>query len=212
MDTFDICKPSRKSYSYGQLVGGGKSFYLKSSDFPDEYSSSLDCSCSLVSSHSHHHHHSAAAATTNLKLDVLWFSLQDNDYLNMFNRNLSGWINPTYEMPILAKSNKIRFLTDDSLAYKGFWLKISSMPSYLKLQSYNYNRYLTFNYSLGRKACKDDWQLVGDNCIKVFTSEQLDWRSANQKCLQMNGNLIKIDDVIADLKLTQYMNSFCKFY
>jgi len=185
VDTFDICKPSRKSYSYGQLVGGGKSFYLKSSDFPDEYSSSLDCSCSLVSSHSHHHHHSAAAATTNLKLDVLWFSLQDNDYLNMFNRNLSGWINPTYEMPILAKSNKIRFLTDDSLAYKGFWLKISS-----------------------RKACKDDWQLVGDNCIKVFTSEQLDWRSANQKCLQMNGNLIKIDDVIADLKLTQYMNSF----
>jgi hypothetical protein len=120
-----------------------------------------------------------------LKFEVLWFSLQDNDYLNVFNKNLSGWINPTYEMPITNnKVNTIRFLTDDALAYKGFWLKLST-----------------------RKACKDDWQLVGDTCVKVF-SEQLDWRSANQHCQQMNGNLVKIDDVTTDLKLTQYINSF----
>lgn len=161
-----------------------KSFYIKSSDFPDEYSSSLDCSCALMSSSS-----SSSSSNTNLKLEMLWFSLQDNDYVHMFQRNVSGWVTPTYEMPILGKLTRLRFLTDDSLAYKGFWLKISS-----------------------RQACKDDWQLVGDMCIKVFTSEQLDWRSANQKCSQMNGNLIKIDDVVADLKLTQYMNSFCKFF
>lgn len=88
-------------------------------------------------------------------------------------------------MPILGKLTRMRFVTDDSLAYKGFWLKVST-----------------------RSACKDDWQLVGNQCLKVFTSEQLDWRSANLKCLQMNANLLKIDDVVADLKLTQYMNSF----
>lgn len=102
----------------------------------------------------------------------------------MFNKNLTGWINPTYEMPILTKTNKIRFLTDDSLAYKGFWLKIAP-----------------------RRACQNDWQLVGDNCIKVFT-EPLNWRSANKRCQQMSGNLLKVNDVVADLKLTQYMKSF----
>jgi len=87
-------------------------------------------------------------------------------------------------MPILSKNNKIRFITDDSLAYKGFWLKISP-----------------------RKACRDDWQLIGNNCIKVFT-DNLNWRSANKHCQQMGGNLLKIDDVVDDLKLTQYMKSF----
>jgi hypothetical protein len=48
---------------------------------------------------------------------------------------------------------------------------------------------------------------VGDTCVKVF-SDALDWRSANQRCQQMNGYLLKIDDVISDLKLTQYMKSF----
>ena len=171
---YDVCKPlsrvfSRRSRQDGH---GQVSFYLKSSDFPDEYPSSLDCSCAITSS------------TEQLKLEVLWFSLQDNDYLSLFNKNLTGWMNPSYEMPILTKSNTIRFLTDDSLAYKGFWLKISS-----------------------RRVCRDDWQLVGDTCIKVF-AEALDWRSANQRCQQMSGNLLKIDDVVSDLKLTQYMKSF----
>lgn len=120
-DTMDICKPSRKMLTYHEMQTERKSFFIKSSDFPDEYSSSLDCSCSLSSSSQH-----------NLKLEMLWFSLQDNDYLNMFNRNLTGWINPTYEMPILARSNRIRFLTDDALAYKGFWMKISSIEIYTR--------------------------------------------------------------------------------
>lgn len=167
---FDVCKPITRTFN---RFSKDPSFYIKSSDFPDEYPWSLDCSCSITSS-----------IEQPLKLEVLWFSLQDNDYVNIFNKNLSGWINPTYEMPILTKTNKIRFMTDDALAYKGFWLKVS-----------------------GRKACRDDWQLVGDNCVKVF-SENLDWRSANQRCQQMNGNLIKIDDVVSDLKLTQYMKSF----
>lgn len=169
-DTFDICKSTKKIYTQEQ------SFYLKSSDFPNEYSSSLDCTCK-ISSNLHQ----------TLKLEVLWFSLQDNDYMNLFSKNYSGWINPTYEMPIINRVNKIRFLTDDALAYKGFWLKVS-----------------------GRKACRDDWQLVGDMCLKVFT-DTLDWRSANQRCQQMNGNLLKIDDVVSDLKLTQYMKLFCKY-
>lgn len=174
IDTFDICKSSRRVYNQLEMQSNQQSFYIKSSEFPVEYSSSLDCSC-LISSPNQH---------LNLKIEILWFSLQDNDYLNIFNKNLSGWINPTYEMPITTKTTPIRFITDDSLAYKGFWLKITQ-----------------------RKACKDDWQLVGDNCVKVF-NEPLDWRSANQKCLQMNGNLLKIDDVVSDLKLTQYMKSF----
>jgi hypothetical protein len=120
MDTFDICKSSRGSFTIKQMQTERRSFFIKSSEFPDEYASSLDCSCSISSTTT------ATTANHNLKLDVLWFSLQDNDYLTMFNKNLTGWINPTYEMPILAKTNRIRFLTDDSLAYKGFWLKISS--------------------------------------------------------------------------------------
>jgi hypothetical protein len=86
---------------------------------------------------------------------------------------------------MVAKTNTLRFTTDDSLAYKGFWLKVSP-----------------------RKVCRgDDWQLVGDSCIKVF-SEPMDWRSANQRCQQMNAQLLKIDDVVSDLKLTHYMKSF----
>jgi hypothetical protein len=175
---YDICKPlsrtfSRSRSSSSSSYGKQFDFYIKSSDFPDEYPSSVDCSCALTSN-----------AEQQLKLEILWFSLQDNDYLSLFNKNLTGWINPTYEMAILARSNTIRFLTDDSLAYKGFWLKISS-----------------------RKACRDDWKLVGDSCIKVF-NEALDWRSANQRCQQMNGNLLKIDDVTSDLKLTHFMKSF----
>ncbi|CAF0780629.1 unnamed protein product [Brachionus calyciflorus] len=167
-ETFDICKPVRKTYK-----NSNDEFYIKSSEFPDEYSSNLDCSC-LISTPNN----------LNLKLDFLWFSLQDNDYMTLSNKNLSGWINPTYEIPLSNKNNLIRFTTDDSLAYKGFWFKVTS-----------------------RKTCKDDWQLVGDSCVKVF-SEALDWRSANHKCTQMNGNLLKLDDVVSDLKLTQYMKSF----
>lgn len=174
-DTFDICKSESRVYTHEQLQQQNQQggFYIKSPDFPIEYPSSVDCSCSIQANTLHP-----------LKLDVLWFSLQDNDYLNIFNRNLTGWINPTYEMPILSRSTTIRFSTDDGLAYKGFWLKVAS-----------------------RRACKDDWQLVGDSCVKVFT-ESVDWRSANQRCQLMNGHLIKIDDVVNDLKLTQYMKSF----
>ena len=172
-NTFDICKSTVKVFSQEKMQNEQQSFYIKSSEFPVEYSSSLDCSCLISSSNQQI-----------LKYEVLWFSLQDNDFLNIFNKNVTGWINPTHEMPIINKNNMIRFMTDDALAYKGFWLKISN-----------------------RKACKDDWQLVGDNCVKVF-SDALDWRSANQKCQLMNGNLLKIDDVVNDLKLTQYMKSF----
>ena len=90
-------------------------------------------------------------------------------------------------MPLVSRQSTLRFTTDDSLAYKGFWLKVSA-----------------------RKACRDDWQLVGDTCLKVFT-DPLDWRSANQRCMQMNAYLLKIDDVVSDLKLTQYTKAFCKF-
>lgn len=168
---FDICKPISRAFKLNS--NGFDNFYLKSTDFPTEYPSSLDCSCSISSK-----------TEQSLKMDVLWFSLQDNDYLNLFNKNLTGWINPTYEMPIMSKQTTVRLLTDDALAYKGFWLKVTN-----------------------RKACRDDWQLVGDICVKVF-SDALDWRSANTRCQQMNGYLIKIDDVTSDLKLTQYMKSF----
>ena len=164
---YDICK------SKTTILKQSSPFYIKSSDFPDEYPSSLDCTCSITS-----------RSTQQLKLEVLWFSLQDNDYLSAFNKNLTGWINPTHEIPILTKTNKVRFLTDDSLAYKGFWLQISN-----------------------RKACRDNWQLVGDNCVKVF-NERLDWRSANKRCKRIGGNLLKINDVTNDLKMTQYMKTF----
>jgi hypothetical protein len=167
---FDICKSTTQTF---KLNSNDFGFYIKSTDFPTEYPSTLDCSCSISSKNEQ-----------SLKMDVLWFSLQDNDFLSLFNKNLTGWINPTYEMPLMSRQNTIRFLTDDSLAYKGFWFKVS-----------------------GRKACRDDWQLVGDNCVKVF-SDALDWRSANQRCQQMNGYLVKIDDVVQDLKLTQYMKAF----
>lgn len=166
---YDICQPTKRILK----PTSSSSFYIKSSDFPDEYPSSLDCTCSITSQ-----------TSQQLKLEVLWFSLQDNDFLTAFNKNLTGWINPTYEIPILTNSNKIRFLTDDSLAYKGFWLQISP-----------------------RKACRNNWQLVGNNCVKVF-SDRLDWRSANKRCQQIGGNLLKINDVTNDLKITQYMKTF----
>jgi hypothetical protein len=119
---------------------------------------------------------------------VLWFSLQDNDYLTIADKSITDWVNPTLEYPVMDKSVKLRFQTDDSLAYNGFWLKVRES-----------------------ETCKSDWQLVGDNCIKVF-GEALDWRSANAKCQAMNGYLVKIDDVIGDLKLTQYMNKYCESY
>lgn len=156
--------------SRSSFTSHDQSIYIKSSDFPNEYSASLDCSCQINSARPH-----------SLKMEVLWFSLQDNDFLNLFNNNISGWINPTTEWPLSSTKNTIRFLTDDALAYKGFWLKLST-----------------------RKQCSSDWQLVGDSCIKVFT-DSLDWRSANKQCQKMNGNLLKIDNVITDLKLTQYM-------
>jgi hypothetical protein len=169
--THDICTQMSKTYALKDLENNG--VYIKSSDFPDEYSSSLDCSCMLNS-----------RSSSNLKFEFLWFSLQDNDYLQIFNKNLSGWMNPTHEMPIgnNQKSNLIRFMTDDSLAYKGFWLKVTT-----------------------QKTCKNsDWQLIGDSCIKVI-EDNVDYRTANQRCQSMNANLLKIDDVINDLKLTQYV-------
>ncbi len=165
----DICKESN-------IVDDN--LLITSPDFPNEYPTSIDCTCSIIS-------------TGYFKFDILWFSLQDNDFLNIKNnnnnKNLSGWLNPTNELILANKTANIRFKTDDALSYKGFWLKV-----------------------VPRKTCKDDWQLVGDNCIKVF-SESLDWRAANQKCQSMNGYLVKIEDVISDSKLTQYMKINCTF-
>jgi hypothetical protein len=176
VDTYDICQSVTRTFNHKESTTSGSSsssLYIKSSDFPTEYAASLDCSCSIDSS-----------VSNTLKMEVMWFSLQDNDFLTVFNKNLSGWINPTSEWPLTTSHNTIRFMTDDALAYKGFWLKLSP-----------------------RKQCKKDWQLVGDNCVKVF-SDAVDWRSANKRCQQMNGNLLKIDDVVDDLKLTQYMKTY----
>jgi hypothetical protein len=96
-DTFDICRKTEpRVFSLAH-----DSFYIKSSEFPDEYSSSLDCSCLLTQSSQVHQA---------IKLEVLWFSLQDNDVLSIGHtaanshnsavKNLTGWINPTYEMPL----------------------------------------------------------------------------------------------------------------
>jgi hypothetical protein len=125
-DTFDICKASTRTYDLSAGVNNQNNFqfYIKSTDFPAEYASSLDCTCTIDSLS---HQGQLEQIPPPLKLEVLWFSLQDNDYLSLFNKNLTGWINPTFEMPLLSSSTKIRFLTDDALAYKGFWLKISSM-------------------------------------------------------------------------------------
>lgn len=177
-DTFDICRAHSRSYTLRQIEQG--SVFIKSSDFPTEYSSSLDCSCLVSSS-------SSASYAASLKLETLWFSLQDNDYLNLFGKNITGWMNPTHEMPMSQQESTnnspqlIRFQTDEALAYKGFWLRIGQ-----------------------KRACHDGWQLVGDSCIRVY-SESLDWRSASQRCQQMNGHLVRVDDVVGDLKLTQYV-------
>lgn len=167
-NTIDICSNINLEKSTNQEL------LISSPEFPDEYLPLNDCSCQISSSHQ----------TQALKLEILWFSLQDNDYLSISRRNFSGWINPTYEFPISSLNTTIRFTSDDSLAYKGFWFKLSQT-----------------------KSCKDDWQLVGDTCVKVF-SEQLDWRSANQKCNQMNSYLVKIDDIVNDMKLSQYMKLY----
>ena len=165
-ETHDICKDINIETNNSPLI--------TSPDFPNEYSPSIDCTC-LINSNN------------NFKFEVLWFSLQDNDFLSIFNnKNITGWLNPTNEIIIKNKTTSIRFKSDDALAYKGFWLKM-----------------------VGLKACKDDWQLVGNNCIRVF-SETLDWRAANQKCQSMNAYLVKIDDVINDLKLTQFVKINCK--
>jgi hypothetical protein len=173
-DTYDICQSVTRTFNHPEPTannGGSSSVYIKSSDFPTEYAASLDCSCSIESS-------------VKLKMEVMWFSLQVNDFLTIFNKNLSGWINPMSEWPLTASHTTIRFMTDDALAHKGFWLKLAP-----------------------RKQCKKDWQLVGDNCVKVF-SDAVDWRLANKRCQQMNSNLLKIDDVVDDLKLTQYMKTY----
>jgi hypothetical protein len=171
-DTFDICQPLTRSFTPRHM--DTRSIFIKSSDFPTEYSSGLDCSCLVENT----------ANSNNLKLEMLWFSLQDNDILSVAaNRNLTGWMTPTQELAVTDRVSVIRFVTDEALAYKGFWFKLAT----------------------GR-VCKDDWQLVGDSCLKVI-GESLDWRAANQRCQQMNGHLVKIDDVVADLKLTQYMRS-----
>ncbi len=166
-DTVDICK-----LSYIEKTNANDMLLITSPDFPHDYPPSVDCTCVVQSNNQ-------------FSLDVLWFSLQDNDFLSIADKSLTDWVNPTHEYPIMDKSVKLRFQTDDSLAYNGFWLKVKES-----------------------ETCKSDWQLVGDNCIKVF-GEALDWRSANSKCQALNGYLIKIDDVIGDLKLTQYMNKYC---
>jgi len=163
--TVDICERKRvqSNIAPGEL-------FIRSPDFPDEYPASVDCSCKIES-------------TRKLRLDVLWFSVQDNDVLAVNGRNVTAWMSPASEMR-LAEGYKasLRFSSDDALAYKGFWLKTAEM-----------------------RSCRDaSWNLVGNSCLKVF-SEQLDWRAANQRCKSMNGYLARDDDVVADLKLTQFM-------
>lgn len=168
--TVDICERKRVQ----STIGSGELF-IRSPDFPDEYPASVDCTCKIES-------------TRKMRLDVLWFSVQDNDVLAVDGRNLTAWMSPASEMR-LAQGYKaeLRFSSDDALAYKGFWLKTAEM-----------------------KSCKDaSWTLVGNSCLKVF-SEQVDWRGANHKCKSMNGYLARIDDVVADLKLTQFMKLNCK--
>ena len=130
----DICAPQRHT-----LRAHAAPFSLRSPDFPDEYPRALDCSCAIRAP--------AAAAARPLALRVLWFSLQDNDYLSVGGRDVSGWVAPAHELSVgkaRAGWSVLRFVTDEALAYKGFWLQVG-----------------------GRRVCRDDWTLVGDTCLKV---------------------------------------------
>ena len=192
-DTFDICQPAkrtillRRSASHTAAAAASPAFYIKSSEFPDEYSSSLDCACALTrptQSAKRHHQHSL------LRSEVLWFALQDGDSLStsVNSGNLSGWLSPASEMTLGGggggKPIVWRFRTDDALAYKGFWLKISER----------------------RRACAHDWTLVGEQCVKVF-DERVEWRAAMRRCQQHAARLVKLADVVDDLKLTQHVRA-----
>lgn len=109
-NTHDICKRvniEKTKLNDDQLL-------ISSPDFPNEYEPSIDCTCVINTNNP-------------IKFDILWFSLQDNDFLNIKDyKNLTGWLTPTTELTILNnKSLNLRFKTDDALSYKGFWMKIT---------------------------------------------------------------------------------------
>ena len=172
--THDICESLTRTLTLPVNAQHSKSLYIKSSDFPSEYAGSLDCSCAI-----------RPTVPNSLKVDILWFALQDNDYLSLLGKNLSGWLEPSSEWTLPgADTHTLRFVTDDSLAYKGFWVRVAP-----------------------RKHCQKDWHLVGESCVKVMAGEALDWRSANKRCQQMSGHLLRIEDVVADVKVSRFMSA-----
>ncbi|CAF3761667.1 unnamed protein product [Rotaria magnacalcarata] len=118
-------------------------------------------------------------AKSNVIIDVesLSFNLQDNDNLLSF----SGTI--PFGASLLTVKNQLdlKFQTDETLSQSGFWIRL-----------------------YGYEQCYDDEYVLGSKCIKVFSRKQT-WKSAKEKCLSINSNLIRLNDIIQEKKLAYFI-------
>ncbi|CAF2041821.1 unnamed protein product [Rotaria magnacalcarata] len=118
-------------------------------------------------------------AKSNVIIDVesLSFNLQDNDNLLSF----SGTI--PFGASLLTVKNQLdlNFQTDETLSQSGFWIRL-----------------------YGYEQCYDDEYVLGSKCIKVFSRKQT-WKSAKEKCLSINSNLIRLNDIIQEKKLAYFI-------
>ncbi|CAF2797307.1 unnamed protein product [Rotaria sp. Silwood2] len=116
---------------------------------------------------------------SNVIIDVesLSFNLQDNDNLLSF----SGTIPFGASLLTVKNQLSLKFQTDETLSQSGFWIRLN-----------------------GYEQCHDDEYILGSKCIQIFSKKQ-SWKSAKEKCVSINSNLIRLNDIIEEKKLAYFI-------
>jgi hypothetical protein len=149
--------------------------FFKTPSYPYEYSNNLNCKCSLNSQ------------ANQIQVQTIEFDLEETssqnycskDYLSINKSKHCSKMSPfknliTLQNTTALTSLDLQFYSDDALTRRGFWIKT-------KVSEYT-------------KICADNFYLVNNACIRVYSDLKLTWFEAKRFCTSHGFDLLEIDN------------------
>jgi hypothetical protein len=147
--------------------------YFKTPNYPNEYTNNLNCKCNLISN------------ANQIQFQTIEFDLEDSsnqnhcakDFLNInqtkYCSNLSSYKNLiSLQNATAISSLDLQFNTDDALTRRGFWIKTKVFGN--------------------AHVCPDNFYLINNACIRVYTDLKLTWFEAKRFCANHGFDLLDI--------------------
>ena len=194
----DVCSQRRLTSSNG--------IHLISPSFPNEYPNNINCTCSVESNHSSTVIIDVEVRSSSLSLSLSTCIDTASESLLQSSRQRSILValgNHSFRCIVSHQSKSI----GSQIAYGRNTQSIRILASLARYEhrSSIMDR-IVFIVPLGYDQCHADEFTLGSKCIKIISQKQ-SWKSAHEKCLSMNSNLIRLHDIIEERKLVYFFST-----